>query len=88
MDRPVAAFDVGGIREWLRHEETGLLVPPADVDALHASLLRLLNDPNWAFQMGRNGRAVAEARFTASAYLNALLPILSSAVTGRAVARA
>jgi len=85
--RPVVAFDVGGIREWLSHEETGLLAPPADVDAMHASLLRLLNDPDRASQMGRNGRAVAEERFTASTYLKALLPVLSSAVTGRAVTR-
>jgi glycosyltransferase involved in cell wall biosynthesis len=85
--RPVVAFDVGGIREWLSHEETGLLVPPIDGDALHASLLRLLNDPDWASQMGRNGRAAAEERFTASTYLKALLPVLSSAVTGRAVTR-
>jgi glycosyltransferase involved in cell wall biosynthesis len=85
--RPVVAFDVGGIREWLSHDKTGLLVPPADGDALHASLLRLLNEPDWASQLGRNGRAVAEERFTASIYLKALLPVLSSAVTGGAVAR-
>jgi len=85
--RPVVAFDVGGIREWLSHEETGLLVPPADGNILRASLLRLLNDPDWASQMGRNGRAAAEARFTASTYLNALLPVLSAAVKGRAVGR-
>lgn len=85
--RPVVAFGVGGIREWLSHEKTGLLVPPADVDALRASLLRLLNDPDRASQMGRDGRAAAEARFTASTYLKALLPVLSSTVRDRAVVR-
>jgi glycosyltransferase involved in cell wall biosynthesis len=85
--RPVVACDVGGIREWLLPDETGLLVPPADAEALRAALLRLLKAPALAAQMGRKGRAAAERRFTARAYLQAFLPVCSSAVAGWSTAR-
>ncbi len=77
--RPVVAFDVGGIREWLFPGETGLLAPPADVAGLRQSLAQLLDNQETAARMGRWGRAVAEQRFTTEAYRDALLPVLSRA---------
>jgi glycosyltransferase involved in cell wall biosynthesis len=41
---PVIAFDIGGIREIVEHEVTGLLVPPEDIDALQAGISRMLTD--------------------------------------------
>ena len=41
---PVIATHVGGIPEVVRDGENGLLVPPADVDALAAAIDRLLRD--------------------------------------------
>jgi len=81
--RPVVAFDVGGIREWLVPGETGLLAPPADVAGLRQSLAQLLDNQETAAQMGRKGRAVAEQRFTTEAYRDALLPVLSRARDAR-----
>src|SRR5690606_765807 len=42
--RPVVAFDVGGISNWLEHERTGLLVPEQDTDAFAAAIRSLLDD--------------------------------------------
>jgi glycosyltransferase involved in cell wall biosynthesis len=36
--------DAGGVREYARHEENCLLVPPRDVDAAAGAILRLLHD--------------------------------------------
>ena len=44
LGRPVVATDIGGNRELVHHDETGLLVPPRDPAALAAAILTLLND--------------------------------------------
>ena len=42
---PVVASDIGGTREAVEHERTGLLVRPRDADALAAAIRRTLSDP-------------------------------------------
>jgi glycosyltransferase involved in cell wall biosynthesis len=42
---PVVATAVGGVPELVRDGENGLLVPPADPDALAAAIRRLVSDP-------------------------------------------
>ena len=58
---PVIASDLGGIREWLRHEENGLAVPAGDARALAEASLRLLRDPELAARLGAEGRRTAES---------------------------
>ena len=43
--------------EVLRHEETGLLVPPADPTARADALCRLLDDPGLAARLSRTAQA-------------------------------
>ena len=64
MERPLVATAVGGMPESVRHEETGLLVPPADPPALAAAIERLLADRGEAERLGRAGRALMLKRFT------------------------
>jgi len=45
---PVVTTDVAGNAELVRHEETGLLVPVGDPDALAAAVLRLVRRPEEA----------------------------------------
>ena len=42
---PVIATPVGGISDYVAHEDNGLLVPPGDVDALAVSIAALAADP-------------------------------------------
>ena len=42
---PVVATDIGGTREAVSHEETGVLVPVDDAGALAAGIRRVLSDP-------------------------------------------
>jgi glycosyltransferase involved in cell wall biosynthesis len=62
--KPVVAFDVGGIPEWLSHGETGLLVPPGEVAGLAAAIEELLMSPERRRAMGQAGLAQYQARFT------------------------
>jgi glycosyltransferase involved in cell wall biosynthesis len=47
---------VGGIQDLILHEKTGLLVPPADPEALAAALDRVMGDPGLRERLGNAGR--------------------------------
>jgi phosphatidylinositol alpha 1,6-mannosyltransferase len=62
--RPVVAGDVGGLRDLVVHEQTGLLVPPGDVAALRDALQRLVRDAGLRKRFGEAGRARISEHFT------------------------
>lgn len=66
----VIASKTGGLGEILRDRETGIYVPPGDVEALVEAMLRLLEDPDLTERMGRAGRVVALARYSESASID------------------
>ena len=57
---PVVASDSPGIRESVRHGETGFLVRHGDVAGLAAAMERLASSPALVEQMGARARAFAE----------------------------
>ena len=64
---PVVATDIGGCREVVREELSGLLAPPDDDAALLNALSRLLSDPDGAAlrtRLGLAGRRIVEADFS------------------------
>lgn len=67
---PVIATNVGGIPELVRHEENGLLVPPADPVALAQAIQRLADDRAEAIHLGRQGRLRVEKQFTLQRMIN------------------
>jgi len=56
---PCIASDSPGLRESVRHEHTGFLVPHGNVEALEKRILQLLADDDLWWRMGRNGIAWA-----------------------------
>jgi glycosyltransferase involved in cell wall biosynthesis len=63
----VIASNSGGLTEIVQSGETGFLVTPGDTDELADALLKLLQNRELAEQMGRAGREVALAHFSATA---------------------
>lgn len=62
--RALVAADMPGSREIVRHEETGLLVPPRDAQALAAALKRLIEDKPFRERLGKNARQAARDEFS------------------------
>ena len=62
--RPVVASAVGGLRDLVVHEQTGLLVAPGDRPALRAALQRLLADRELRRRLGDAGRERARREFS------------------------
>jgi glycosyltransferase involved in cell wall biosynthesis len=60
---PVVASRVGGLREILRHRETGLLVENR-VEEIAAAIRELLADPALAHRLGHAARRDVLERFT------------------------
>ncbi|MBI5788221.1 MAG: glycosyltransferase family 4 protein [Candidatus Schekmanbacteria bacterium] len=60
---PVVASRVGGIPELVREGETGFLVPPEDSNALAGAIIKLLNQPQTARQMGLAGQKTVQENF-------------------------
>jgi glycosyltransferase involved in cell wall biosynthesis len=67
---PVVATAVDGTPEAVVDGETGHLIRPADPAALASAVNRLLGNRALADQVGRAGRARAEAHFSETALLN------------------
>ncbi|MEA3021794.1 MAG: hypothetical protein QOK01_646 [Alphaproteobacteria bacterium] len=71
--RPMVATDVPGCREVAIPNETGLLVPPDDAEALAAAIEELARSPDLRARFGRAARRLAEERFAADAIGRAVL---------------
>lgn len=54
MDLPVIATNVGALSKAVTNGETGIVVPPCDVDALAEAMNRLVSNPNMLATMREN----------------------------------
>ena len=58
---PVISYDCpSGPAEIIRHEESGLLLPPGHIEALTAALARLMGDASLRSRLGKSARTVNE----------------------------
>jgi glycosyltransferase involved in cell wall biosynthesis len=73
--RAVVASDTGGLRDAIRSEKTGLLVPARNPQALRAALQRLLGDDELRARLGAAARAVAAEQFSQEAEASALIAL-------------
>lgn len=60
---PVVACAVGGLIDLIDDQATGLLVPPADPQALGDALRRLVEDPARAAAIGQRARTIVRQRY-------------------------
>lgn len=63
VGRPVIAASVGGIPEFVTHDVTGLLVEPGNVTALVDAIKKVLENPEFARQMGIKGQAHVREKY-------------------------
>jgi len=66
----VIASNTGGLAEFVRPRETGLLVPPRDSRALAEALLLLVENRRLAESLGESGRAFALRYLTEDAFVD------------------
>jgi len=85
---PVVATAVGGIREVVHDQRTGLLVGPRDPQALAAAISGLLADVPRARALATAGRALVEARYSFERMVASIEQMYDLELTRRAPERA
>ncbi|MCJ7837938.1 MAG: glycosyltransferase family 4 protein [Burkholderiales bacterium] len=75
---PVISTPVGSIDELVRHEDTGLMVPPQDIDALRAAIERLLGDPALGARLAAAASAWVRERYSRERMLDSMEAVFRS----------
>ena len=78
--RPIVATRVGGTPDAIADGVTGILVPPQDPAALAAAMVRMLEHPAEAVQMGLAAREAARTSYSQAAVMARLLSLYEELV--------
>lgn len=77
---PIIATDIPGNNELITHEQTGLLVPSGDANALSEAVSRLMNDRELSARLGSAARSYVEANLDSKNIFDELNAYLSGLV--------
>ncbi len=83
--RVVIGSAVGGIPELIQQQQTGLLVPAEDVDALHNMIQTTLEDPSLRSTLGAAARMYAKTHFGLEKMIGAYAQVYQSCLKKKAV---
>jgi len=81
--KPVIAFNVGGISEWLKDGENGFLVERGNISQLVEKIQVILNDKELCKKMGKNARNTFESKYTKMAHIKKLLEIFDKTINSK-----
>ena len=76
LAKPVIGTNAGGLREIVQHNETGLLYPPGDINALADAIATLATDAELRARMGQLGWSLARQTYSFHAYGSAIMEAL------------
>lgn len=77
---PVIASSVGGIVDIIKDNETGLLVPEKDIDALSNAMLKLLTETDFAKQLAENGYQYVNKVFNWDSITDQIINLFNSLI--------
>jgi glycosyltransferase involved in cell wall biosynthesis len=72
---PCIGSNIGGIPEWLTDKKNGLLFEPGNSSDLKEKIIFLLKNPKIAEKYGKNGRKIAEDKFSKKEHIKELIKI-------------
>jgi glycosyltransferase involved in cell wall biosynthesis len=86
MALPVVASQLPtGVTDVTIADQTGLLVPPGDPDALAQAISRLICDRDFAARLGRQGRAHALGHFTSEIFQRRIQQLFETTLSGPSI---
>jgi glycosyltransferase involved in cell wall biosynthesis len=79
--KPVVGFAMGGVADWLRHGETGVIAPEITPESLADAIRVLLENSELARHLGENGRKIASTIYSEEVYVTAIEKIFERIVS-------
>lgn len=79
-ERPVIAFNVGGVNEWLSDGVNGFIVPRLDTADMADKVKLLASDRKLAANLGLNGRRICRERFSFERHVDLLMKVFNKVV--------
>jgi glycosyltransferase involved in cell wall biosynthesis len=76
---PVVATTVGGPAEVIEDGSTGLLAPPGEPGAWSQAIGSILDDPEWALEMGRRAADIVRRRFSTERHAATMMEVYAHA---------
>lgn len=61
---PVISTEIVGVADDVKKRDTGIIVPPKDIDKLAKAIIEILTDNSLQKQMGNNARKLVEEKYT------------------------
>lgn len=80
---PIVATDVGGVRECLQHNRSGLLVPPKNPEELSSAILKLAASPELCARLVNEAKKVVRLQFAPESQTDKLEAVLESVCGNR-----
>jgi glycosyltransferase involved in cell wall biosynthesis len=81
--KPIISTNVPGCKEIVRHEVNGLLIPPKDEVALADAIRRLLDNPDFAIELGKNGREIVQNEFSEALVVEKTFEVYEHLLAGK-----
>jgi glycosyltransferase involved in cell wall biosynthesis len=78
--KPVVAYNVGGIPDWLENGKTGILVKQGDKKELGSSISRLIDNNNYYEELSANSASAAKNKFSSETHITKLMKIYEKAL--------
>jgi glycosyltransferase involved in cell wall biosynthesis len=78
---PIVATAVGGVPELLENNESALLVPAGDPQAMFDAIARVLNDERLAGRLTKNAGELVSTRLSPEAYVRSLAQVYSEVIS-------
>ena len=75
---PIVATDVGGTREMVLHEKTGLIAPPKDVDTIFTMFKKMILDDNLRRTLSRNSYEFSRKEFSTERVVNTIRDVYTT----------
>lgn len=80
---PIVATAVGGVPEIVESDESALLVPANDPQAMAAAIARVLGNQDFARRLTTNSAALVASRYAPAQYVRSLVEIFQGAINAR-----